>query len=249
MIIAFLKRRWWLTSNRILPTLGFALLLPVVLHLFINFPMRKLELMQDPALNPEHWILPGLLCMIMIISLIPSLFRDLFDLRIHRNTLAPLSIAPLSNQQIIRGFLFTAMIESLVFALVGMLVFWLLMDSQLELIQYAIMIPYILLFAALIGNIIISFSLLTDRSSVFLFLVLTATVIIMFGSELFIDLSLFPRSIGTILIYFPTGQILHGLRQVIFSGEFNIVVTTVPLAITILLTFINGELLKRKMDQ
>jgi hypothetical protein len=73
MIIPFLKRRWWLTRNRILPTLGFALLLPVVLHLFINFPMRKLELMQDPALNPEHWILPGLLSMIVIISLITGI--------------------------------------------------------------------------------------------------------------------------------------------------------------------------------
>jgi ABC-type polysaccharide/polyol phosphate export permease len=141
------------------------------------------------------------------------------------------------------------MIESLVFALVGMLVFWLLMDSQLELHQYAIMIPYILLFAALVGNIIIFFSFLTDRTYIFMFLVLTTAIIIMFGSELFIDLSLFPRSVGMILRYFPTAQILHGLRQVIFSTEFNIAATAVPLVVTILLTYLNGELLKRKVDQ
>jgi hypothetical protein len=249
MIIPYLKRRWWLTSKRILPTLGFALLLPVILQLFINFPMRKLELMQDPALNPEHWILPGLLCMIVIISLIPNLFRDFFELRVYRNVLTPISIAPISKIQMILGFLITAMIESLVFTLMGILVFWLLMNSQLELYQYAIIIPYILLFAALVGNIIISFSLLTDRTTTFVFLILTAVVIIMFGSELFIDLSLYPQSIGMILRYFPTSQVLHGLRQVIFSGEFNITATAVPLAFTILLTYFNGELLKRKVNQ
>ena len=82
MIVSILTRRFWIIKNRLFSTLGLLFLLPIFLNVVINLPFKRMVV--NPLLNISHeqWIFPGLVIIVVLMMMIPSVYRDLFDLRI-----------------------------------------------------------------------------------------------------------------------------------------------------------------------
>ena len=249
MILSFIKRRWFLTKSRFFSTLVLALLLPLFLHVSINFSMKHVNSSIAGGIPYESWSLSGLLMLIVTISLIPIVYRDLFDLRIHKNVLFPLTITPISKQKIIIGFLFAAVLESMIFVIIALIAFGLLTSHLQSLINYLVIIPYVIAYGFIIGNLIISFSLMTNRTMNFLLIIFTSVIFITFSSDSIVGINNFPPILENIFKYLPTTMLVSGLREVLLGGTIHYISFIYPVIIGIMWTILNGSLLKRKLNQ
>ncbi len=249
MILSFIKRRWFLTKSRFFSTLGLALLLPIFLHVSINFSMKYVNSSNAVAIPYESWSLSGLLMLVVTISLIPIVYRDLFDLRIHKNVLFPLTITPISKQKIILGFLFAAVLESIIFVIIALIALGLLTSNLLSLINYLVIIPYVIAYGFVIGNLFISFSLMTNRIMNFLLLIISTVLFITFSSDSVVSINNFPSILENIFKYFPTTMLISGLRKILFDGNFNFISFLYPVIVGFVWTILNGLLLKKKLNQ
>jgi len=249
MIVPFLKRRLWLTQQRLFSTLGLAFLLPLLLHLSINIPMRQVVVRTIRNIPYQEWVFPGMLMILGVITLIPLLYRELFDLRIHKKGLLPITLTPLTKYEIIIGILFTAILESLVFIVFGMVVFTIVMDIAFVWYDYLIMLFFLFLSNCILGNLIVTVALLTERVTMFMIFVVTIFCFLLFGSGLLIEFEFFPVILGTTLQYFPTSMLITGLRMLIFTGIINWTYLIVPFLMIIIWTIFNSELLRRKLNQ
>ncbi len=249
MIVPFLKRRLWLTQQRLFSTLGMAFLLPLLLHVSINIPMRQVVVRTIRNIPYQQWVFPGMLMILAVITLIPLLYREFFDLRIYKKGLPPITLTPLTKYNIIISVLFTAILESLVFIIFGMIVFTIIMDVSFVWYDYLIMLFFLFLSNCVLGNLIVTVALLTERVTMFMILVITIFCFLLFGSGLLIEFEFFPVMLGTTLQLFPTSMLITGLRMLIFTGIINWTYIIVPCLIIIIWTSFNSELLRRKLNQ
>jgi hypothetical protein len=111
------------------------------------------------------------------------------------------------------------------------------------------MFPFTLLFIALGANIIITLSLIVDKTTLYILLMLTFFLFIVFASGTVIEFEYFPEVIGNILMYLPTGQIMQSLRMALFSGVINWLILLGILITIFLWTFLNGIIFKKRLIQ
>jgi len=123
MIVPFLQRRWWLFQNRILLTLAVALILPIFLYLGLSLILKNIIVRSVAEIPYQLWVIPGMMFLISMLALIPILYRDFFDLRIHKKTLLPMSLAPLSKPLLVTGILMAALLEALFYTILGFVIF------------------------------------------------------------------------------------------------------------------------------
>ncbi|NOZ75779.1 MAG: hypothetical protein GXO90_10505 [FCB group bacterium] len=249
MIWPFIQRRLWLTQNRLITTLAFALALPVFLHVVVNLGMKNLVIRSIQQIPYEQWVAPGLVFLLATITLIPIIYRELFDLRIHHKALQSISMAPLSKVNIIVGFLLTAMLESGFFVLVGLIVFSSLTPLSIGISGYLMIVVYIVVLDILNANVLVFLSLLTERVTIYIMLILSMIVLLIFGSGLVIEIEFYPTTVGQFFSWFPTSQLIRGLRMFLFANIFDWISLVYPLLISVLLLFVNAEFLKRKLNQ
>ena len=100
MIDALLKRRMWLWKNRWFSGLGTILIFPVTLMLLITFSFKNIFVNSLSNRPFDTWILTGLLYIVSSISMFPVLYREFFNLRIHRKMLVHVSLAPYSKKKL-----------------------------------------------------------------------------------------------------------------------------------------------------
>jgi ABC-type polysaccharide/polyol phosphate export permease len=249
MILAFLLRRWWLIRNRLFSTVGFLILFPIMLHVGITMVMKNIMVRSINQIPYEAWVFPGILMVISAVVVFPHLYRDLFDLRVHKKSLIPMTLAPVSKTMLITSFLVAACSESLVFVLTGMLILSFLTPHPFPLIGYFLIPVFALGFSALLGNLMITLSLITDRITTYLSAILIVFIVILFGSGILVEFEFYPYSIGMILSHFPTSMILSSLRALIFYHRLDWPGIVVPTLITLCWIWLNGRLLQRKLNQ
>lgn len=249
MIAALFRRRWWLVQHRLLTTLSFALILPVLVHVFINMALQNVILQSLNEVPYSQWVFPGFVLMISSFALMPLLSRDFFDLRIHGKVLMNLTLAPWSKFTLVSVILVTALAEAVLFAAVGIGVLFLLMPVSFQWYDFGIMLSFTVLFNLILGNAIITLSLATNRVSVFLLGIMTLFLAVVFGSGLLIELEFYPVSVGQVLEYLPTSLVASGLHSVLFLHHIDWFLITVPGILGILWTVLNGVFLKRKLNQ
>ncbi|MFQ6611488.1 MAG: hypothetical protein ACE5D2_00090 [Fidelibacterota bacterium] len=249
MILAFLIRRWWLIRNRLFSTISFLILFPIILHVGITMVMKNIMVRSINQIPYELWVFPGILMVISGVVVFPHLYRDLFDLRVHKKSLIPMTLAPVSKTLLITAFLVAACTESLVFVVVGMLILSILTPYSFPLLGYILIPLYAIGFSALLGNLMITLSLVTDRITTYLSAILIVFIVILFGSGILVEFEFYPYSIGTVLSHFPTSLILSSLRALIFYHRFDWQGIIIPLIITFGWIWINGKLLQRKLNQ
>lgn len=247
MITSILNRRFWIIKNRLFSTLGLLLILPIFLNVIINLPLKRMVVSPLWNIPHEQWIFPGLVIIVLFVMMVPSVYRDLFDLRLHNKLLPSLALTPISKPAFLYNVLLSVIIESVIYTIVVVGIFSIIMVPGYGVIQYLIMFPFLILFIALGANILITLSLLVNKTTLYNILMLTFFIFIMFGSGLIIEFEYFPSVIGNILRYLPTGQIMQSLRMAMFSNVYNWLIILITLLTIIIWTYVNGILFTKRL--
>ena len=236
-------------GHRPMMTLSFMVILPLLLHISITMVMKNILVRSLDQIPYELWIFPGIILIIASMSTFSMIYRDLFDLRIHKKSFLPITLAPYSKTQLILGFLITSIVETTVYVIVAMAVLTVFLPSPFDISTYFIILIFTFLYTFIVGNIIITFSVITDRISIYLSILITMFLIILFGTGILVEFEFYPKTISIILTNFPLSMFLSSLREIIFFNRIDWFQIFIPITVAIGWTWMNGYLLKRKLNQ
>ena len=119
MITALIKRRFCLWQNRLIPSVFILLLLPIFVFAMIGVPLKNVLRYSLSGMSYDIWVFPGLIFILGSLSLYPLLYREFFDLRIHRKVLINIALTPHTKNKIVFASLVAACMEALVVASIG----------------------------------------------------------------------------------------------------------------------------------
>jgi len=224
-------------------------MLPLTIFIFTNLAFRNVLIMSLYDIKFDTWIYPSMVLFVSGLSIIPSIFRDIFDLRIHKKVLTYLSLSPYSKRFIVFSFLMVALIEGTIMSLGSILLFSFIISYPFGLIETIVLLVYSSIFILVLGNILIAISILADKSATFLLSIVILFFFILLGSGLIIELPFFPSSVNYILSIFPISMTVQAMQSYLFSGFVNWPLTFSPLLFSIGLLIINSILLRNKLRQ
>ena len=236
-------------GHRPMMTFSFMVILPLLLHISITMVMKNILVRSLDQIPYELWIFPGIILIIASMSTFSMIYRDLFDLRIHKKSFLPMTLAPYSKTELILGFLITSIVETTVYVIVAMAVLTVFLPSPFDISTYFIILIFTFLYTFIVGNIIITFSVVTDRISIYLSILITMFLIILFGTGILVEFEFYPKTISVILSNFPLSMFLSSLREIIFFNRIDWFQIFIPIIVAIGWTWVNGYLLKRKLNQ
>ena len=116
-------RRIWLFGNNVISSLILSFVFLLTIFIFANLSFRNILVISLYDIKFDTWIYPSMVLLVSGLSIIPSIFRDIFDLRIHKKVLTYLSLSPYSKRFIIFSFLAVALIEGIIMSLGSILLF------------------------------------------------------------------------------------------------------------------------------
>ena len=249
MIKALFFRRFWLIRHRLMSTVSFMVLLPLLLHIAITMVMKNIVVRSIDQVPYDVWVFPGIILLIASVSTFSLIYRDLFDLRIHKKSFIPITLAPYGKTHLVIGFLVTSIIESTLYVIIAMTILTVLLPEPLNWAAYFIVPLFTFLYTFLFGNLIITFSVLTDRISTYLSITISMFLFILFATGVLVEFDFYPKTVGTLLSYFPLSMILSDLRGILFFNHLKWGSIIIPVVIAFGWTWMNGYLLKRKLKQ
>jgi len=242
-------RRIWLFRNNVISSLILSFVFPLTIFIFANLSFRNVLVISLYDIKFDTWIYPSMVLLVSGLSIIPSIFRDIFDLRIHKKVLTYLSLSPYSKRFIIFSFLVVALIEGIIMGLGSLLLFSFIIPYPFGLIETVALLVYSSIFILVFGNILITISILADKSATFLLSIVILFFFILLGSGLIIELPFFPSSVNYLLSISPISMIIQAMQSYLFSGFINLSLTFFPILFTIVLFLINSVLLRNKLRQ
>ena len=92
MIRALLLRRAWLLGNNLTTSVVILFLFPLSIFIFTNLALRSVPSIGLYDIDFDVWIYPSMIFLVTGLCILPSIFRDVFDLRVHKKVLSYLSI-------------------------------------------------------------------------------------------------------------------------------------------------------------
>ena len=203
MIRALLLRRIWLWKNRLMPSMISIFILPIILFIIISTSLGNIIVNSLTSIPFNKWFIPGILFIIGSISIFPPLFRDFYILRIDRKMLTHISMAPFSKKKIILSYLMLSVFEALIIIFINAIIFAFFLEFNFSFSEYLMIIIQLSIYLFILGNAIVTCSLLIDSITLFASISLYLFSIIFFGSGFIIELGLFPYKIFTILSIQP----------------------------------------------
>ena len=249
MIKALLLRRYWLLKHRFLSTITFIILSPIIFHFSITKVMENILPISSINIPYEVWVFPAIIFFIASSSTFAIIYRDFFDLRIHKISFLPITLAPFSKTNLVVGFIITSIIESFIYVIISMLILSILIVEPLSWKIFLITPVFTFVYTFLLANIIVTFSILSERIFSFLSFSIFLFFFIIFGNGFIINFDLFPQMIGLILSYNPLSIILSQLRSILFLDIINWELISIPIFVSLCWTWLNGTILKRKLKQ
>jgi len=249
LIRALLIRRIWLFGNNVISGLVLSFVFPLTIFIFTNLAFRNVLVISLYDIKFDTWIYPSMVLFVSGLSIIPSIFRDIFDLRIHKKVLTYLSLSPYSKRFIILSFLVVAFIEGIIMGLGSLLLFSLIIPYPFGLIETVALLVYSSIFILVFGNILITISILADKPATFLLSIIILLFFILLGSGLIIELPFPPSSVNYIFSIFPVSMIVQAMQSYLFSGFINWPLTFFPILFSLGLLLINSILLRNKLRQ
>lgn len=249
MIKALLLRRYWLIRHRFRSTISFMILFPLMFHTCITLVLEDIIVLSVYNISYQVWVFPGVIFLISAASTYTIIYRDFFDLRIHRISFLPITLAPYGKTYLILGFILTSIIESFFHVLVSMIVLTVLMSESLHWNIYLLTPIFAFAYSYLLANIMVTFAIISDRIFTFLSFSILMFLFIIFGTGMILEFDSYPQIIGQILTYNPLSMILSELRNILFFNYFEWAWLVIPVVVSIIWTIFNGLLLKRKLKQ
>lgn len=249
MINALLQRRIWLLRNNIISSIVLSFLFPLVVFIFTNLAFRNVLVKSFYDIKFDTWIYPSMVFIVAGLSIVPSIFRDIYDLRVHRKVLTYLSISPYSKRYTISSFLVVSFAEGITMGLVSLLLYSFIIPYPFSIINTVALIFYLSIFIIVFGNLLITISILADKSATFFLSIIILFFFIILGSGLIIEHSFFPSSINYILSLFPISMIVQAMQSYLYSGFIDWSLTIFPILLSLGWILINAMLLRKKLRQ
>ena len=132
MIKALLLRRYWLLKHRFFSTIAFLILSPIIFHFSITKVMENILPISSINIPYEVWVFPAIIFFIASSSTFAIIYRDFFDLRIHKISFLSITLAPFSKTNLVVGFIITSIIESFIYVIISMLILSILIVEPLS---------------------------------------------------------------------------------------------------------------------
>ena len=249
MISALLKRRLWLWKNRLIPSIFFYLILPIFIFVIISLPLKNIIRFSLAEIPYDIWVLPGLIFIVGSFSLYPLLYREYFELRIHRKVLVNIALAPYSKKYMIFSSLVISGLESIGMSVLGIIVYTTFTSISLSVSSTLFLFLCLVIYLFLLGNLYITISLLIDALTTMFLATSMIFVFILFGSGFLIEFSFFPVGIESFLKWLPLSipfQIFHKFNATGLVDWLSLSILCVVIYLWIIL---NSIILKRRLRQ
>ena len=249
MIIALIYRRLWLWKNRLIPSIFLLLSLPLVVFLMISLPLKNIIRFSLGGIPYDLWVLPGMLFIISSFIMYPLIYREYFELRIHKKVLSNLSLTPHSKNTIIFSSLVVSSIEAFVVVIFSTIVYASFISISINIIDLGYLLFCLSLYNFLLGNLYITLSLIVDTLTTMLLSIFMVFLVIVFGNGYLIEFSFFPLGLDSIIKLSPI-SIPFQIFQKFHSTEL---IDYISVSILIVLIYfwvlLNGYILKNKLRQ
>ena len=249
MIKALLLRRIWLLGNNITSSIVIIFLFPLTIFIFTNLAFRKIPIIGLYDVDFDIWIYPNMIFLVTGLSILPSIFRDIFDLRVHNKVLSYLSLSPYSKRHMIFSFSIVSLVESFVFGFVAIILFSSIIPYPFGFIKTFGFIFYFSIYTFLLSNIFIMISILSNNLSTLIISFFIFIFFMLFGSGLIISPNFYPPSLNGALSLLPLVMCVKSMQSYLFSGFINLFFTIVPFFTSVVLLIINSILLRNKLSQ
>ena len=249
MIIALINRRLWLWKNRLIPSIFLLLSLPLIVFSMISLPFKNIIRFSLGGIPYDVWVLPGILFIISSFIMYPQIYREYFELRIHKKVLTNLSLTPYSKNTIIFSSIVVSSIEALTVVIFSTIVYASFITISMNIVELVYLLFCLSLYNLLLGNFYISLSLIIDTLTTMLLSTFMIFLIIVFGSGYLIEFSFFPLGLDSIIKLSPISipfQIFQKFNSTGMIDYLSILILTVLIYFWVLL---NGYILKRKLRQ
>tara|TARA_B100001142_G_scaffold282196_1_gene294432 strand:+ start:97 stop:846 length:750 start_codon:yes stop_codon:yes gene_type:complete len=249
LIKALLLRRIWLLGNNLTSSIVILFLFPLTIFIFTNLAFRKISVIGFYDVDFDIWIYPSMIFLVTGLNILPSVFRDVFDLRVHNKLLSYLSLSPYSKRYMIFSFLIISLVESIITGLVAIILFSAIIPYPFGIIKTFGFIFYFFIYTILLSNIFIMISILSDKLSTIFISLFTFIFFMLFGCGLIIGPNFYPSSIEATLSLLPLVMCVKSMQSYLFSGFINWTYTTIPIFTSLVLLIINSIFLRNKLSQ
>ena len=249
MIKALLLRRIWLLGNNLTSSIVILFLFPLTIFIFTNLAFRKIPIVGLYDVDFDIWIYPSMIFLVTGLSILPSIFRDLFDLRVHKKVLSYLSLSPYSKRYIIFSFSIVSFIESIIIGFTSVVLFSAIIPYPFGFIKTFGFIFYFFIYIFLLSNIFIIISILSDKLSTIFISFFAFIFFMLFGSGLIISPNFYPPSIDGTLSILPLVMCIKSMQSYLFSGFINWIYTFIPIFTGVVFLILNSILLRNKLSQ
>ena len=249
MIQAFLLRRLWLWRNRLVPSIFLFFLMPILLFIMISIPLKNIIRYSISGVPYDIWVFSGLIFIIGSLGLYPIIYREIFDLRVHRKVLLNIALAPYSKSQLVFGNLCVAVLEALIMCLFSILIYSSIVSISLNFSNFLFLIFCLVIYLFLVGNIYILLSISIDAITTMILSSFVLIFFIIYGNGFLIEFSFFPSFMESILKYSPISFSQQCYQRFTSTGNFDWMFIAIQVILTNILFVLNGYLLKRKLRQ
>ena len=249
MIKALLLRRIWLLGNNLTSSIVILFLFPLTIFIFTNLAFRKIPIVGIYDVDFDIWIYPSMIFLVTGLSILPSIFRDVFDLRVHKKVLSYLALSPYSKRYMIFSFSIVSLIESMIIGFAAVILYSSIIPYPFGLIKTFGFIFFFSIYTFLLSNVFIMISILSDKLSTVFISLFVFIFFMLFGSGLIISPNFYPPSINGALSLFPLVMCVKSMQSYLFSGFINWFNTFIPIFTSLVLLTVNSILLRNKLSQ
>ena len=249
MIKAFLLRRLWLWRNRLVPSIFLFFFMPILLFIMISIPLKNIIRYSISGVPYDIWVFSGLIFIIGSLGLYPIIYREIFDLRVHRKVLLNIALAPYSKSQLVFGNLCVAVLEALIMCLFSILIYSSIVSISLNFLNFLFLIFCLVIYLFLVGNIYILLSISIDAITTMILSSFVLIFFMIFGNGFLIEFSFFPSFMESILKYSPISFSQQCYQRFTATGYIDWMFIAIQIILIYTLFVLNGFLLKRKLRQ
>ena len=195
----------------------------------------------------ELWVIPGFIFIISSMGLIPLIYRDFFDLRVHRKVLAHVVLAPYRKRMMIFGYLIVSAIEAIILGVISIGIFSAISSFPLSVIETLFMMVCLGLYLLLLGNLLISMGLLIDTVTTFSMMIFITFIFILFGNGFIIEFGFFPTGVDSFLKWQPISIPFQAFQLFINTKFIDWQMLAYPLVLVLFWVIANTKILKWKL--
>jgi len=249
MISALINRRLWLWRNRLIPSVFLLFLLPIITFAMISLPFKNIIRFSLAGIPYDIWVFPGLLFVISSFVLFPLIYREYFELRIHRKVLINMALTPHSKGTVIFSSLVVSVLEALIVIIFSTIVYASFIPIPVDLINLIFLVLCLVLYNLLLGNLFISLSLIIDTLTTMLLATFMLFLIVLFGNGFLIEFSFFPLGLDSLMKASPLSIPFQIYQKFHSTGIIDYISISISIALVYLWILLNSHILKIKLRQ